>query len=281
MIMQSEITGKGSTVVPPPGGLTGWLSWKPHAELLCTQRKVVRVQLLNVQYGLDHRDLPADYSVRMESRALGATLDRVPVEKQCDLVAWSFGAEISLDFAPTHPQRVRTLTLIEPPAFWAFGDGGLPDPETDRVISVLGTHHGDISEAQLETFAKTVGLLTPSQSGGELPVWPVWMEHRYSIRNSMATIAHRDDPARLRTFSPPVLLVKGTGSAPFLHRIVDTLARQLPHAEVLELPGGHAPRSSPWNHSSRGSLLSSDASDSLDCRPGPFPVCISGEYSAC
>ena len=40
---------------------------------------------------------------------------------------------------------------------------------------------------------------------------------------------------------PPVLLVKGTGSMPLFHRIVDELGRQLPNAQVVELPAGHAP----------------------------------------
>jgi len=32
--MKFDITGAGEPVVLVPGGLTGWLSWKPHAEQL-------------------------------------------------------------------------------------------------------------------------------------------------------------------------------------------------------------------------------------------------------
>jgi hypothetical protein len=32
--MKSEITGKGTPVLLVPGGLTGWVSWKPYAEIL-------------------------------------------------------------------------------------------------------------------------------------------------------------------------------------------------------------------------------------------------------
>jgi pimeloyl-ACP methyl ester carboxylesterase len=38
-----------------------------------------------------------------------------------------------------------------------------------------------------------------------------------------------------------VLLVKGTGSARFLHQIVDAIAAQLPYVQVVEMPAGHAP----------------------------------------
>ena len=240
--MQTEIVGEGSTVILVPGGLTGWLSWKPHAERLSTRNQVVRVQLLNVQFGLENRPLPPEYSVTMESHALSATIDNLHLERQIDLVAWSYGAEIALDYALDHPDRVRSLTLIEPPAFWVLRAIGLLDDDARNVVSSLEGLHGDISELQLESFAKMVGLLQPSQSGRDLPQWNVWLEHRLSLRNSPATIQHSDDTTRLKAFQPPVLLVKGTGSAKFLHQIIDTMARFLPHAEVVELPAGHAPQ---------------------------------------
>jgi pimeloyl-ACP methyl ester carboxylesterase len=242
MKMQAEVTGKGSTIVLVPGGLTGWLSWQQHAERLSAERRVVRVQLLNVQFGLENRPLPADYSVKTESSALAQTLDDLGVDGPVDVVAWSYGAEVSLDYALNHPEHIRTLTLIEPPALWVLrAKGPLPD-DARRNVAMLETLTGDISEQQLETFAKSVGLLEPSKSGRDLPQWPLWVRHRLSLRNSPAAIAHTDDTARLVAFHRPVLLVKGTGSAPFLHQIIDALASYLPHAEVVQLPAGHAPQ---------------------------------------
>jgi hypothetical protein len=37
-------------------------------------------------------------------------------------------------------------------------------------------------------------------------------------------------------------LVKGTGSAKWLHQVIDTLAKELTDSRVIELPGGHAPQ---------------------------------------
>jgi len=242
MIMQREVVGTGSVLILVPGGLTGWLSWISHAERLSKTRQVVRVQLLNVQFGLEDKPLPPDYSVTTESQALSDTIDSLHLEEKLDLVAWSFGAETTLDYALGHANRVRSLTLIEPPAFWVLRAEGSLDEDTNNVIADLGKLRGDISELQLEQFARTVGLLAPSQQGRDLPQWPVWMKHRLSLRNSPAAIAHDDDPRRLSEFQPPVLLVKGTGSARFLHQIIDVLGRRLPNAEVIELPSGHAPQ---------------------------------------
>jgi hypothetical protein len=38
-----------------------------------------------------------------------------------------------------------------------------------------------------------------------------------------------------------VLLIKGTGSIPYLHRIIGVLACHFTNVQVIELPGGHAP----------------------------------------
>ena len=240
--MQAQVAGDGAPLVLVPGGLTGWLSWEPHAERLAQTRKVVRVQLLNVQYALENRALPSDYSVKTESDALAATLEDLGLSGPIDIVAWSYGGLITLDYALDHAVRLRSLTLIEPPAIWVLRELGTVDAEAEQEIAVLRTLHGDISEDQLEQFMQAVGLAPPGQSVRELPQWPLWVRHRQSLRNSPAVLEHDDDLARLRAVGFPVLLVKGTGSAKFLHQVIDGLATQLPKAHVVEMPGGHAPQ---------------------------------------
>ena len=242
MEMKSKVTGKGEPIVLVPGGLTGWLSWEPHAERLSATRRVVRTQLLNVEYGLENRPLPTDYSLKTESRALETALDKLGMTMPLDLVAWSYGAAVTLDYALGHPERVRSLTLIEPPALWVLRAQGLLDAEAKENIAMLQTLSGDISELQLEHFMKSVGLAPPGKSARELPQWPLFAQHRQSLRNSPAVVQHEDDPQRLRDFKRPVLLVKGTGSARFLHQIIDALATMLPEAQVVEMPAGHAPQ---------------------------------------
>jgi pimeloyl-ACP methyl ester carboxylesterase len=245
-ILRAKSTGQGMPLVLVPGGLTGWLSWEPHVVRLAADRRVISVQLLSVAYGLEKRPLPADYSLRTESRALAATLnlDIVGLAAPVDLVAWSYGAAVALDYALRHPERVLTLTLIEPPAVWALGAQKPRGPEYESASALGDTIrvHDNVSEAQLEQFVRAVGLCPPGKAVRDLSQWPVWLRHRQSLCNSGAAFHHEDDPARLRAFYRPVLLVKGTGSAEFLHQVVDALAAQLPNAQTVELPGGHAPQ---------------------------------------
>jgi pimeloyl-ACP methyl ester carboxylesterase len=74
-----------------------------------------------------------------------------------------------------------------------------------------------------------------------MPQWTLWKSYRQSLRNSPAVVAQNEDHERLRSLDAPVLLVKGTGSAKFLHQIIDTLAVYLPNVQVVEFPAGHAP----------------------------------------
>jgi pimeloyl-ACP methyl ester carboxylesterase len=242
--MPVEVVGSGAPLVLVGGGLTGWASWQPHVERLLATRRVARLQLLAVQYGLENRPLPADYSLRVESSALAAALGRLGWHEPLDLVAWSYGAAITLDYALKHPERVRTLTLIEPPAAWVLDRGAQDDPDVIalRALAAELRAHADVDAAHLERFIRLAALCPPDATPSELPQWPLWYTHRRSLRGLDAPLDHLDDPARLRAFDRPVLLVTGTGTTPFLRRVHDALSAALPNALTSEMPGGHAPQ---------------------------------------
>ena len=165
MVMPFDTKGDGRPLVLVGGGLTGWQSWVPHQERLAAHRRVTRLQPLNVSLGLDETPLPDDYSVKLESGALAASLDRAQLPGAVDIVAWSYGALVTLDFALDHPGRVRTLTLIEPPAFWVLeATGSLGERsarERDELKALHDEMKGDVTEEQLERFLKQAGFGAP------------------------------------------------------------------------------------------------------------------------
>jgi pimeloyl-ACP methyl ester carboxylesterase len=240
-MMKHEVTGHGENLVLVPGGLTGWLSWEPHAKKLTEKYRVVRVQLMAVDMGLRNEPLPAEYSVDYETEALSRALDESEVER-AHLAAWSFGAEVTLNFALNNPDRVKTLTLIEPPAIWVIRSRGplsKEQLEDQKEIQTLGPL--DVSEAQLVWFSHFAGFVPQNVDPRTLPQWPSWFKHRQSLRTGDVVYRHTDDIQRVRSFDIPTLLFKGEGSSPWLHQIVDILASEFPHAQVETLPGGHAP----------------------------------------
>lgn len=237
--MQVRVRGEGPPVVLVGGGLTGWSSWEPHVAELEQTRTVALAQPLNVQYGLEDRPLPPDYGIPMEAGALERALERIDLREPVDVVGWSYGALVALEFVLEHPERIRTLTLIEPPAFFLLDDRGTGDPDVEAIRSLEIGHSVDADA--LEQFVRAVGIVPADADPRSLPQWEGWMKHRRSLRMLAVPLEFEGDPSRLADFDRPVLLVTGTGTAPFHRRIHDELAERLPQAVEIELPGGHAP----------------------------------------
>ncbi len=245
--MRVSVRGEGRPLVLVGGGLTGMASWEPHQALLASQRKVARAQLLSVQYGLDARALPEGYGVPMEADALGRALDELGFLEPVDIAAWSYGAQITLDFALRNAARIRTLTLIEPPAFWVLDATGTNDDQARREVAEMRALYDtitgpDVTAEQLASFAHKAGFVPPDASPQAQPMWPSWFEHRRSLLTGDSSWRATGSRAALAGFTKPVLLVKGTGSRHKFHRIIDGLASALPLARVIELPAGHAPQ---------------------------------------
>ncbi len=240
MQMKTEITGSGQPLVLVPGGLTGSISWKLHAEKLSSSYRAIRVQLLAVDLGLRGEPLPKDYSVETEIEALANAIDGLGLA-EANFAAWSYGALTTLSYAVRNPSKIRSLTLIEPPAAWVLRSRGAFTPEmaeNQRMLQSMGP--GDVSEEQLAWFCHFAGFVPPQVDPRSLPQWPSWVRHRQSLRNGDAAYRHQEDIAKVRAFSRPVLLFKGEGSSDWLRRIIDALAQEFRNAPVHELPGGHA-----------------------------------------
>ena len=85
--LQVKVSGDGNPIVLVPGGLTGWKSWEPFTEIFSSQkRKVVQVQLLSVEYGIENRQLPDKYTVHTESQALES--HSIPLSIMLRLTLW-------------------------------------------------------------------------------------------------------------------------------------------------------------------------------------------------
>jgi pimeloyl-ACP methyl ester carboxylesterase len=236
--MQFEITGAGRPIVLVPGGLTGWVSWIPIAEQLALTRKVIRVQLLSVQLGLEGKPLPKGYSPKTEADALGATLHTAGLEPPLDFAGWSYGGGVLADFLLDHPEWARTVTLIEPEAPWLRP---ALDPATERQREAdLKLSRENISEEEMAGFVRRADLVPASVNPRELESWPIMLQHRQSLRAIPTIWEYQGASGRLSRLTAPILLIKGTGSTPNDHAIVEILGRDLPDAEVVELPGGHS-----------------------------------------
>ena len=235
-----EVTGTGDPIVLMPGSLSGWLQWVDHGKRLAERHTVVRAQIRSVELVEACEPFPDDYSVAMERDALLATVDTLGLDR-FDLAGWSAGGSIVLAFALAYPERVRTLTLLEPAAAWVLRETGHMTDEYREIEAVDRSLAGrEITVDDLRAMLVRAGLGTDQAAFEAHPRWPVWVRNRQMLSLFATEWDHTESIDRLRSLDAPILAVKGTDTAGYLAAIVDDIVANAPNATLLELPGGHA-----------------------------------------
>jgi pimeloyl-ACP methyl ester carboxylesterase len=239
--LRSDDQGEGEPVVLVPGGLTGWLSWIPHQLRLADDYRVIRVEPIHNELGSAGEPGQAGYTAEVERESLRITLDDLELDRP-HVAGWSGGGRAALEFAMEYPDRVRTLTLIEPAAFWILEQRGEHDAVIEELNAFLHPLYGrDVTEDDLATFLEYAGFVANKSEASTHPNWERWLPHRMALSWQGAALDHpsrtAEDFARV---SSPTLLVKGTVTAAWQKEVVDTLGAELPNATVLELEGDHA-----------------------------------------
>jgi pimeloyl-ACP methyl ester carboxylesterase len=182
------------------------------------------------------RDPARDYHDHCTETAL-AHLPAGP----CHLVGHSFGATVALRLALDHPDRVASLTLIEPVLFAAAR--GQPGWQAHRAaMAGLGPllAAGD-AEGATRLFLSAWG------GGVPLDAMPAtqrsYMSGRIWVVPASAPALEEDSAdllPRLGQIACPVLLLEGAQSAPVIAEIQAALAAAIPQARRAVIAGaGH------------------------------------------
>lgn len=224
-----------------PGGITGWLSWIPHQEVLQETHRVVRVQPIHNELGSAGQRGDPSYTWETAVESLRMTLDELGVET-AHFAAWSAGGKSLLDFALTHSDRVRSMTLVEPAARWVLEQAGTMDPapagESDFLSSLFGR---EITDDDLAKMLVLAGFAVNESEARSDAFWERARPHRMTLswlsERVLGSDKSLDDLAAIRC---PVLLTKGTNSAATDRLIVDVLHEHLPDSTVIEYEGNHA-----------------------------------------
>ncbi len=242
LALQAFSEGHGPPLIMLGGGTPGAAEFLPHAHALANQFRVIRLQTLNVDRAERHQPLPSRYSLKAESAAMTRALDQLGLHGALDIAGHSFGALVALDFALDHPDRVRTLVLAEPPAFWAVSHDELMATPAMRTMFELTRELDparDPTDDQLVRFRCALGACGLAPPGAKEPGRDEWVARREALRGLSAVATHPDSLARVSAFPRPVLIVTGATTVSFHRRINDILASTFPRAERAELPGGH------------------------------------------
>ena len=233
--------GEGEPIVLVPGGLTGWVSWIPHQERLAERCRTIRVQPIHNELGSAGQPGDPAYTSDTERESLRLTLDALGLP-DVHLAGWSGGGKAALEFATEYPERVRTLTLIEPAAYWVLEQLGERPDEVERGNAfVHGLFGKEVSEDDLAEFLVLAGLVDEVSAARSHPAWERWVSHRMALSWQSEALDHPPrSVAELSRVTCPVLLVKGTVTTDVERHLVDVLGARLPDATIVELAGDHA-----------------------------------------
>lgn len=240
-ILTHHIAGEGDPLVLLPGGLTGWLSWIPHQRRLSERYRAIRVQPIHNELGSAGTPGDPTYSRAIARESLLLTLEALGIDR-AHFAGWSAGGNAAIDFAAAHPERIMSLTLVEPAAYWILDACGEMDGRLRSFVGFLeGLAGRPVSEDDLAAFLAAAGFVPDPAVAREDPYWEQAVPHRTTLSwlsaNLMGSDATIED---LRSITSPALVTKGTVTEPWEQRVVDLIGDHLPDARVLELAGHHA-----------------------------------------
>ena len=204
---QILIDGKGQPIVLLHGGTFDFNNFEAHSKLLADSFLVIRMQLFNVQYANEGWTLPADYSVKLESQAVLPTLDSLNITQPVILVGHSYGGVIAFDFALNHPERIKSLILVEAPLYDIAEVKG-KYTEKMKEIDVLTRQFKPqtiITEEMIASFRCIVSSCDTCDIRKH-PMWPKWLKQKDRIRGLFVVPDYKIDFTKLHTFQKPVLI---------------------------------------------------------------------------
>jgi pimeloyl-ACP methyl ester carboxylesterase len=215
--------------------------WDAYAKLLPSGMRLVAPELMGYCAG-DKWDAAVPVSLEAEARRLGPLL--FAESGGVHLVGHSYGGAVALQMALRWPDRVKTLTLFEPVRFALL----LADREHEAVghaIVGVGRRIGwHVLSGRLEEAA---ALFVDYWSGrGAWEALPASRrravaERMPKVRAEFEALFADSVPAwSYGALKMPLRLIAGTTSPLPGRKVVDIIARECTHAEVVRLDGvGH------------------------------------------
>ena len=232
--------GGGVPVVLIHGGLGDYREWSAQIEPFSQHYRVLDYSR-RYNYPNDNPERP-DHSAIVEARDLVALLDALKLER-VHLVGYSYGALTALFFATQHAERLRSLTLAEPPIMKWLPQIPGGEAELDKFMTTMWKPAGEaFRKEQSETALRiTCDYFSGKGSYDKLPE-----EGRRllmsNIREWKALTTSQDsfpmvDRDAVRRLKVPTLLITGEKTLNPMRMIIEELSRVMPGAECVTIRG--------------------------------------------
>lgn len=227
--------GSGATLVFIHGWTLDLDAWEPQATAFAGSYRVVRYDRRGFGLSDGQPGRGAD------AEDLGRLLERLG-PAAVTLIGLSQGARVALAYALRHSERVAALVLDGPP-----DETGETADAGDEDFSIAG-YRRLVAEQGVEAFRRDWGahpLMRLHAADGIARGLVATMLARYPARDLTGPVEAPPPPAgftALARFAKPVLVVNGEFDTALRRRAGEALARALPLAERVVIPGaGHLP----------------------------------------
>ena len=161
------------------------------------------------------------------------------------LVAHSYGAAVALKFALEGPERIASLTLIEPALFHLLRNGG---PEDLALYSEIGTisdtvrlsRQNGTPELGMSRFVDYWNGPETWQAMKPLMQSVLSAQSRQVSRNFAASFAATWSASMFQRIQCPTMIISAQNSREPAKRVAEIVSRSISHARLISIPdAGH------------------------------------------
>jgi 3-oxoadipate enol-lactonase len=234
-----ETDGTGEPILILNGIMMSTKSWQPFVEGLSKDNQLIRLDFFD--QGQTDKRVDDDYTQWIQSELIGALLDHLNL-KSVNLVGISYGGEVALLFAASHPDKVRRLVVFNATAYTSpslkeigrqwNAIGKTRDGKTYYKATIPIIYSQRYYETNLDWMTKREALLVPLFSS------PDFLDAMERLTHSAESFDIRD---RLHLITASSLIV--AADEDYLTPVLNQrdLHERMTHSELVILPGtGHA-----------------------------------------
>ena len=225
-----EVHGAGPALVFAHGGGGNHLSWWQQVPELSRDFRSVTFDHRGFGASRDHADGPGPRAFVEDLRQL---LDHLGIAKAA-LVGQSMGGWTVLGFAAAYPERVSALVLCDTSA-------GLDDPEVvrEQAAALRDTPRGGLAQVLTRAYAEDFPTRDPVRCFLYQQISGLNAHVPANLIASLFSVKHRADA--VIEHRVPTLLIVGEEDVLAPPKIMEQMARGIPHSRLVKVPGaGHS-----------------------------------------
>jgi len=236
--------GQGEALILLHGGIGDYRSWNPQVQAFAPDYRVISYSR-RYHYPNQNPLNATNHSALVEAKDLAAFLKKLKL-KRVHLVGQSYGALTALVFAINHPEMVRTLVLGEPPAHQLIRNSFDGEAVYQGFMTNTWKPSAEAFRKGQDKQALDVLALGIAGKGfDELPSTAQASQLQNAL--SMKSLTLSSNPFsvvtsdQLKHLNIPILILTGENTTRIHRRVTQELARLLPNAKEVTIPGSSHP----------------------------------------